>query len=94
MAEDILHRNNQVSFLWLTSSELNDELQNREDEEDAAAAEMMVIERPRNWSHLIKTLFTVDEYKLLKLQNADGYFYLLYLKYSAILFGISNLNIV
>lgn len=65
---------------------------NYEDEGDAAAAEMMVIERPRSWTHLLKTLFTVDEYRLLKLQNSDGYFYLLYLKYSVILFGISKLT--
>jgi hypothetical protein len=70
-------------------TEFNEEMQGKE-EEDAAALEMMVIERPRSWGHLIKTLFTVDEYRLLKLQNADGYFYLLYLKYSAILFGLSK----
>ena len=40
----------------------------------------MIVERPKNWMHLIRTLWLVDEYKLLKLQNADGYFYLLYLK--------------
>ncbi len=63
---------------------------NYDEEADAAAAEMMIIERPRSWKHLIKTLFTVDEYRLLKFQNSDGYFYLLYIKYCVILFGISK----
>jgi len=51
----------------------------------------LVVERPRSWRQLFKTLYSVDEYKLFKLQNADGYFYLLFLKYSTGLFAISKI---
>jgi len=51
-------------------------------------AELLALERPKSWSHLIKTLWQVDEAKLLKLQNADGYFYLLFLKHAYKLFAI------
>jgi len=69
-------------------SDLNEELQGKDDDDNIAGAELMVMERPRSWGHLVKTLFSADEYKLLRLQNADGYFYLLYLKYCAVLFSI------
>lgn len=39
-------------------------MQNRE---DAGEAEMMTVERPKSWMHLFKTLYTIDEYKLLRL---------------------------
>jgi hypothetical protein len=58
--------------------------------EEGAAAEMMVIERPRGLLHLFSTLYSLNELRLLKLCNADGYFYLLYLKSCAWMFGISK----
>jgi hypothetical protein len=50
-------------MLILYILETMDGFLNKED----IAAELMVIERPKNWMHLIKTLLTVDEYKLLRL---------------------------
>eukprot|EP00347_Sterkiella_histriomuscorum_P016017 403354814 len=61
-----------------------------DDKQDNDGEAQLIVERPRSWAHLFQTLYSVDEYKLFKLQNADGYFYLLFLKYSAGLFSIMS----
>ena len=57
-------------------------------EEGDLAEQLLIIEKPRSWWHLLHTLYRVDEYKLLRLQNADGYFYLLFLKRCYQLFAL------
>jgi hypothetical protein len=63
-----------VSFVEMNNDDENNEKQN------LLVEELLNMEKPRSWSHLIKVLFQIDELKYLKEQNADGYFYLLYIK--------------
>lgn len=72
----------------INAIEFNEDFQLKEGD----AAEMMVIERPKSVLQMLKTLYTFDEFKLLRLCNADGYFYLYYLKLCGKLFALSTIH--
>ena len=53
----------------------------------------ILLSRPKGWLQLFKILYETDEYEILKLQNPDGYFYLLYFKRSFYLFLVCKSTI-
>jgi len=44
---------------------------------------LFVLTRPESWKNLFELLYKLDERKLFRVSNPDGYFYLLFLKKSA-----------
>ena len=61
-------------------SNVNDDDYFREGNTSVTTESALIHESPTSWKDCMSKLWNLDEYRVLKVTNPDGYFYLLFLK--------------
>jgi len=72
-------------------SENDEEGMDKNKDQHEAEENLFNLKRPESWKECLTQLWSLEEFELFKINNPDGYFYLLYLKKCAYFFATLSL---
>jgi len=72
--------------------ENDEEGMDKNKDQHEAEENLFNLKRPESWKECLTQLWSLEEFELFKINNPDGYFYLLYLKKCAYFFATRKLH--